>query len=312
MAMHTKFGQQVFDPNQIPLDTVSLNTSPIPTPSASTKATTPQTKDDLVQQLLYDRKTSQFAQTYGAFIKKQLDNIDIKGFATICDVLSIPNSQEDEGVLLAILTVVNATADHIRSTDSRPTLKQVADATLENIKRDKNSANLGTAVLLPENDLSVYHHAIFLSMGWLSMLYEPSGKITPGFFSLQDQGTTKAGLVRFQILLKQWLYRPLANALNGFGTPLASLSIREREAQNTLLHVSTVTCRTLCDMGNIIIEWSNVLCSHLEFDAAERKLTLFRLPSYCAMCLESAPHLRLFERYLFLALFDNYLARESR
>ncbi|KAK7398521.1 hypothetical protein QQX98_012097 [Neonectria punicea] len=135
---------------------------------------------------------------------------------------------------------------------------------------------------------------VFVSAGWLSMLYEPSHRHTTGVFSIR--GLPRQSITRIQQNIDPCLQRPLSSVSLGFGRLLPTMHIDAAEGQTNRLQVSMLAFDTLMRMGKVRINWSDSLGSHLQFDPIRRELTLFRLPSYCALCLESQDQFTLFER----------------
>lgn len=50
-----------------------------------------------------------------------------------------------------------------------------------------------------------------------------------------------------------------------------------------VLHVSTLNYESLKTIGKIRLKWVNDLSSHLDFNAQDRSLSLFRFPTFCAL-----------------------------
>src|SRR5262249_38247218 len=98
---------------------------------------------------------------------------------------------------------------------------------------------------------------------------------------------------RIEVVVK----RPWARFSLEFGRLLPPLDLASEGEINELLHVSTLNYSVLKIMGKVNIIWTYAIGSHLEFDRARRKLMLFRLPSYCALCCTSDEQLQLFARY---------------
>ena len=52
---------------------------------------------------------------------------------------------------------------------------------------------------------------------------------------------------------------------------------------STVLHVASLNYAALNTIGKIHLVWVDNLTSHLEFDAANRRLSIFKFPSFCAL-----------------------------
>ncbi len=52
---------------------------------------------------------------------------------------------------------------------------------------------------------------------------------------------------------------------------------------STVLHVNSLNYKSLRVIGKIHLVWVNNLTSHLDFDATNRRLSIFKFPSFCAL-----------------------------
>ncbi|KAI1737182.1 hypothetical protein F4680DRAFT_468382 [Xylaria scruposa] len=59
----------------------------------------------------------------------------------------------------------------------------------------------------------------------------------------------------------------------------------ENEEPYAILHVSSLEYSTLMEIGKIQVVWVSNISSHLDFDAVNRKLSIFRFPSFCALVI---------------------------
>ena len=130
---------------------------------------------------------------------------------------------------------------------------------------------------LDNEELSSSNEAIFHAVSWLSMLYPlgdsqvdilsgPCGPKKAVKSALDNSScTTNYTEVRYLI--------PQEKAVVNF--------IKDR--QSGLIHTSTLNAASLSLIDKIRIEWTDNLASHLLFDPAKRIISLYRLPTFCAM-----------------------------
>lgn len=117
---------------------------------------------------------------------------------------------------------------------------------------------------------------LFASCGWLTMLYEPQKPVEERTFRINSW--ISSGSPQQSTLSAQ---RPLVGMFLGFGKLLPYIG---REDNSVLIRSSTVSFYTLKTIGKVKIVWTNSASSHLSFDARSRRLNVFRLPSFCALC----------------------------
>ena len=131
---------------------------------------------------------------------------------------------------------------------------------------------------------------VFMSIGWLSSMYDPekdpqSGKLQITDDAIGPSNRRRGSRIRtFEQDFAQTrqpvrtLLRVFGDVL-GNGSQLAQDQLKERE----YLTVGYLSYYTLSRVGNIKIQWVDSVSSHLDFVESRRILKLFRFPSFCYM-----------------------------
>jgi hypothetical protein len=215
-----------------------------------------------------------YSHTYYRFLVAQINSFDINGdrynqsFATILD---LPHPSEQEIVLNEVLGLIENFGKAIRELrGKRLSLEGILASALLDRGQDLTS--------LDPEDMKKAYQSSFAIIGWLSMLYEPSRVITPGLLSMSIPDQT-ADIVASRNVAS--VKRSLSTILSEFGHSLPIISPGDIIHP---LHATSLSFRALSVFGKVRIIWSSDLCAHLQFNATNRTLVLFRLPSFCAMC----------------------------
>ena len=142
------------------------------------------------------------------------------------------------------------------------------------------------------------HQLVFISIGWLTMLYDPV--YTPGLDLQKLQINTFSRTSGNPLQAAQYyeytqglsqIHQPL-NALflvfghliprpEAFPSPEGVANANPYHTEYLIL--SCLCYDTLHKVGKISIEWVDSLGLHLEFDETNKVLKVFRWPSYCRM-----------------------------
>lgn len=109
-----------------------------------------------------------------------------------------------------------------------------------------------------------------------------------------DQPGLKMDLVRRPIPV---IFRSLQRVMptSRWRQPIRDVS----NESSTALYVSSLNYASLKLMSKIHLVWVNDLSSHLDFDSANRRLSIFRFPSFCALnALEETSRTAVFDGYV--------------
>ena len=238
---------------------------------------------------------SQYGQTYFAYLQTQSRTLDQTQFEPLFNSSQLSQAQFSEKIMDVIISVANWIREEARP---NTTMEDIVKSVISP-DRSKGSAGLSSEAVplssrLSPEKLEIGLQAIFASIGWLSLIYVPSQMVTKGQFSIRE--SRSKSVIRHE-QSTACANKSFCNMSLGFGHLLPSLNIGSAVAtDNTLLYTSTLNFSALKDLGKVSIYWTLEIGSHLDFDPIRRKLTLFRLPSFCALCLTSPQQLRLFEK----------------
>ena len=129
--------------------------------------------------------------------------------------------------------------------------------------------------------------AIFSILCWATMVLQPKLGWSDDF-----QGSPSLMVHEFQSgppgLKMDQVRRPIAALFNQFKRTMLTTRwrhpITEVASESSIsLHLSTLNYASLNVIGKIHIAWTDSLTSHLDFDATQRRLSVFRFPSFCAL-----------------------------
>ncbi|KAI1083671.1 hypothetical protein F5B20DRAFT_415933 [Whalleya microplaca] len=119
--------------------------------------------------------------------------------------------------------------------------------------------------------------AIFLMLGWLSMLFKPQVDLK-ALNSLQVLASSDFPRQPFPLVK-----RPITSVLKKLGVILPDSTKQGNEIETSELYVSNLNYSSLSSIGGVRIKWVDTLDQHLDFDPRTRTLRLFRFPSLCAL-----------------------------
>lgn len=126
--------------------------------------------------------------------------------------------------------------------------------------------------------------AVFAAICWSTMTLQPILTLDATQHSLrvQQQTDNKPGLKM------DYVRRPIPAIFRNFKKQMKTTPWRHRiggspEQQPTVLHVPSLNYGSLHTIGKIRLDWVDNLTGHLDFDAANRRLSVFKFPSFCAL-----------------------------
>ncbi len=130
--------------------------------------------------------------------------------------------------------------------------------------------------------------AIFSVLCWGTMTLRPrlnwaDFKSSPSLMVYQqqpDQPGLKMDIVRRPIPAVFRCFQPRVMPTSRWRLPIGESHARG----STTLHVSSLNYACLKMIGKIRLVWVDNLSSHLDFDFATRRLSIFKFPSFCALC----------------------------
>jgi hypothetical protein len=131
---------------------------------------------------------------------------------------------------------------------------------------------------------------VFASVGWITMLYRPCLIPICDVFAIDTQDATCFSISKIHSALAQ---RSLLKILRRLGDILPIRSdignaelhnqMLESEKPTRALHVASLNVATLKRVGDIKLDWTDILGAHLDFQPGTSTLKLFRLPSLCSL-----------------------------
>lgn len=132
--------------------------------------------------------------------------------------------------------------------------------------------------------LNTTRYLIFTLLGIITMLYVPTplkeGTQDYKLFEVQPMHRVESNPIHLD-----YAERPLAEVLVSIGEILPdweSMFLEPKSGSNPLF-VSYLNVSTLTTIGRITIDWVDTIGCHLQFDTATRRLSLFRMPSFCLL-----------------------------
>lgn len=234
-------------------------------------------KTRLFKALLGDEyQANEYSSTYYAFLRAQVKAFDkdddyfSRSFASILDVARPFNLD------VVVDDIISLSTLFVSQLSTRATSKATMDGLLNHFLHERGESGA------PLDAEATKHaqQAPFAIVGWLSLLYEPACTVQPGLFSTVS---TRARDTDTDIMTKNisCAKRPLSTMLMELGQELPPLS---SDTTPKILYASSISFYSLKSIGNIKdVVWSKSLAAHLQFDISTRTLTLFQLPSFCAM-----------------------------
>jgi hypothetical protein len=211
-----------------------------------------------------------YAKWYFAFIGKQ---IDLRSSTLPFKCLPTPASRRT-----AFLKCLAATAKLFAEERDLP-LAQIM-ATL---------SNDGLIVSAGTEDARCAQF-VFTLLGLLTFLYEPSMVQRADNLQLNTtisstrRGTWRTASVEITETLTRLSIGELLHQFGGLSGPIPRPILQDslEVGGNTQLRAANVSFYALLHLAEIEIEWTSSACQHLEFDLRNKKLHLFRYPSFCA------------------------------
>ncbi|KAI9684530.1 MAG: hypothetical protein M1822_005618 [Bathelium mastoideum] len=165
--------------------------------------------------------------------------------------------------------------------------------------------NYRNAVKPSERQLHACHVAIFSVLCWATMTLQPRlswVNLNSGSpcLMVHQQGSDQPGLKMDSVR------RPIHAVFRQFHCTM--LTNRWKHPVNestthgsTVLHVTSLNFASLSTIGKIRLQWVDNLTSHLDFDATNRCLSIFKFPSFCALntlAAENSPPVPIFKGLL--------------
>ncbi|KAK0102000.1 hypothetical protein ONS96_005968 [Cadophora gregata f. sp. sojae] len=135
--------------------------------------------------------------------------------------------------------------------------------------------------------------AIFAVLCWGTMTLEPRVKwadfndLPPTLLVEQRHMNPPQPGLRMDMIR-----RPLSAVFRNLQRSIVSSSrwrqpINSSSSTSTALHVSSLNYVSLKTIGKIHLVWVDNISDHLDFDSANRRLSIFRFPTFCAIaCIQ--------------------------
>ncbi|KAI0448368.1 hypothetical protein F5B21DRAFT_127105 [Xylaria acuta] len=210
-------------------------------------------------------------QTYFSYIETQFERVGPARFQSVWPKMgySLPPSVED--CLRFISSIVTA----CRRLDRGLSIDEV----LQEIVGTSNDSSANSA---DEREFTpMDRQAVFTVLAWLTMLVRPSLKTSNENYHIVVEKKLES-LQSMQPL--DSATSPMFDLFRGFGCNVpCEASERSKNREETLLRPSSLDFFYLKTVGKVKIRWTYNLDSHLRFDQRSGTLSLFCLPTYCAL-----------------------------
>lgn len=130
--------------------------------------------------------------------------------------------------------------------------------------------------------------AVFSVLCWATMVLQP--KLVGTDFGKSPRLMVHQQIADQQGLKMDTVYRPIpaifrllrkVMVTSQWRQPIGSLV--EGAQNSTALHVSSLNYASLKLVGKVQLAWTDTLTNHLDFDPTNRRLKVFKFPSYCAV-----------------------------
>ena len=142
----------------------------------------------------------------------------------------------------------------------------------------------------PDQDKNYLYIAIFGVLCWSSLVVRPrlifTDDVAPSLMCLPPYGF-KSGNNNATHRTSDRYTRPILTAFRSFKQQHWGDQLDERvqggarEAEN--LYEASLNIYSLQYFGHVTIQWVDTISEHLRFNPANRRLSLFRFPSFCAL-----------------------------
>ncbi|KAL2833834.1 hypothetical protein BDW59DRAFT_64532 [Aspergillus cavernicola] len=155
-----------------------------------------------------------------------------------------------------------------------------------------------------QTGLPAAQKTLFIAVGWLTNLYVPDLSRPKEPFAVVTEGAT---CFEATFADPDLVRRPLLEVIRKLGdllpTRTAGGADRHSSQTSDVLNVASLNIATLTKVGNVRIDWTESISSHLDFDTASLDpetgaitpvLKLFRYPSFCYQFAPDATFLNSF------------------
>lgn len=237
--------------------------------------------------------------SYGCLYIKHLYNRILATDAETRQLIAALAPNQIDDAAASVVDFVTTAVSQFRDERLNPQLTTIEDVRhLVCQQLLKDDGRRQTSAAHSPEQLEAAHRLLLATVGWLSFIYEPASLAEPGVFAVkataESSGETDDTTIQGSV--SQCIRRPWSKVSYELGNFLPRLSVSQDGERNTSVHVSTVNWNILRVMGKVSITWTSSIGDHLQLDPRRRRLSLFRYPSYCAMCCVSDHQLSLFMR----------------
>jgi hypothetical protein len=156
---------------------------------------------------------------------------------------------------------------------------------------DEINAHLSTHAFYGIEEDTTAKQLLFISIGLITMLYEPTPVPQPMGFQLASESShvqRNATWLRYTQPIEntEQPFGSLLRAFGGFQSPIprseAPLLRQTGSSEHCSLFSANLSFYILSQLAGISIVWVGNVCEHLELSIRDRKLKLFCYPSFCA------------------------------
>jgi len=143
-----------------------------------------------------------------------------------------------------------------------------------------------TNAYLPEKQKSACLLAIFAVLCWGTMALQP--KLDWSSSNNQPTSSVPQQQPNQAVLRMDSIRRPIPAMFLQFQRIMSTSRWRHpisetKNATSAVLHVASLNYASLFRIGKIHVVWVDDLSSHLDFDATNRRLSVFKFPTFCAL-----------------------------
>lgn len=215
---------------------------------------------------------------YCKYLEKNFQPLTADGYSDLWTAIGKERPQKAEGCWLWFNSVISI----IRSMKDKESSIEDVWNNLRAPPSGTNTARLDTA----EDTACLI--AVFSVLCWCTMVLQPrldGSKIgsNPGLMVYQQQSDQQG-------LRMDTVSRPIPAIFRQFRRTMVTSQWRQPIGSHgstvqgsTALYVSSLNYASLKVIGKVQLAWVDNLTSHLDFDPTNRRLSLFKFPSYCAV-----------------------------
>ena len=146
-----------------------------------------------------------------------------------------------------------------------------------------------------EEALDAGRQCTFHALMTLSMIYEP---VTSGADAFEIKNNIALRHSSRRQPVKKFTKRPVSGLIKAFGGASPSSIERANDAGALLIYGASLNYDSLLTIGKINVDWTDTLSAHLAFSPGTRTISVYNLPTTCALACRSGKQSATLERYI--------------